>query len=70
VQIDPGYIPAWHNWPYPVHLKGAAGVTQALQKLSASDPTWPSLAPLIIEYSCRAIRAWRRRPSTCCAAGR
>lgn len=53
VEIAPGYVPAWHNLGLTFYLtKGQSGVTQALQKLQASDPmlaeVWRALA---IEYS-------------------
>jgi superkiller protein 3 len=39
VQIAPDYIPTWHNLSIAFYdLKGAAGVTLALQKLDASYP--------------------------------
>ena len=53
VRIKPDYVEAWHNLGLSFFtLKGAAGVTQALQHLHASDPrlaeAWRNLA---IEYS-------------------
>jgi tetratricopeptide (TPR) repeat protein len=53
VEIDLDYLPAWSNLGQTFYLtKGQAGVTQALQKLQATDPAaaevWRALA---IEYS-------------------
>jgi hypothetical protein len=53
VEIDPGYIQAWHNLGLTFYLiKGEAGVALALQKLHATDPAlaevWRKLA---IDYS-------------------
>jgi cytochrome c-type biogenesis protein CcmH/NrfG len=53
VEIDPDYLPAWHNLGLTFYLtRGEAGVTQALQQLQAADPAlaevWRALA---VEYS-------------------
>ena len=52
-QINPDYIPAWHNLGLTFYgLQGLSGVTQALLQLRATDPlladAWQTLA---IEYS-------------------
>ena len=53
MQVDTDYTPAWHNLGLTfLTLKGVVGVTQALQKLSASDPELAEAwRKLIIEYS-------------------